>query len=186
MAFTNGLRVILTNSTASSSLWTHGYFQAQYELMTLPPELTHARTYITNIHRTSWASTASNFIFRITGNAEIIGVQLGLSNSTVSTTAGFQADKGIGYYIDQYAYSWDLDDWFGQTYGSAFGERVFYDMGHPHNTYEPANDSVTGSQEMYRWLGADSLRCTNQMDIYTDNSVAVDALYFTYFYIRKP
>lgn len=186
MPFGTSIRAFITNSTASSSLWTHGYFQAQYELTTLPPELASARTYITNIHRTSWSGTASNFIFSISGQAEIIGVQLGISNRTVSTTSGFQADKGIAYYPDQYKYTWDLDDWFGQTYGGAFGERVFYDVGHPHNTYDPANDGIPGSQEMYRWLGADALRCTNSMDIYTDNGQAVDAVYFTYIYIRKP
>lgn len=182
MPFTNGMSCKLTN-TASASAWTHGYFQAQYELKSLPAELASTRFYITNIHG-YLAADASNFLFKASGSTELIGFQLGLSNSNLSDGAQFTADKGISIYLDSTMFRYDLDDWLENTYAGAFGEFLHRDVGWPHNQYD--NDSAAaGAVEAYRWLDLSSVRSTNSMTVYTDGFVANDSSYFTFFYYKR-
>jgi hypothetical protein len=186
MPFTNGITCKLTNYTTGTT-WTHGYIAAEYETLTLPTELLHARTYITNIHG-SISASASNILFGVSGKGEVIGVNIGLSNSISSEILGFQDSHGLGFVLDTYIYKPDgLDDWLNRTYGGAQGASIGYDVGTLDYSYDYAGSGAApGYMESFRWLYSDALRFTNSISVYRDGQTSIDYGYFTFFYIRKP
>jgi len=184
MPFTNGISFKLTNSVAGTT-WTHGYFQAQYELKSLSPELFSTRAYITNIHG-AMSSGTSNFLFSATGASEIVGFQIGLSNSSLSDAAQGLADKGLAFYIDSTVFTYDLDDWLENTYAGVYGEFLAQEVGWPHNDYDATLDGGgAGAQEAYRWLPQDSIRSTNSMVVYFDGNVVMESAYYNFFYYKR-
>jgi len=184
MPFTNGISFKLTNSVAGTT-WTHGYFQAQYELKSLSPELFSTRAYITNIHG-AMSSGTSNFLFSATGASEIVGFQIGLSNSSLSGAAQGLADKGLAFYIDSTVFTYDLDDWLENTYAGVYGEFLAQEVGWPHNDYDATLDGGgAGAQEAYRWLPQDSIRSTNSMVVYFDGNVVMESAYYNFFYYKR-
>lgn len=184
MPFTNGISFKLTNSAAGTT-WTHGYFQAQYEIKSLPPELFSTRAYITNIHG-AMSSGTSNFLFSAAGASEIVGFQIGLSNSSLSDAAQGLADKGLAFYIDSERFTYDLDDWLENTYAGVYGEFLAQEVGWPHNDYDATLDGGgAGAQEAYRWLPQDSIRSTNSMVVYFDGNVVIESAYYNFFYYKR-
>lgn len=181
MPFTNGISCRLTNTTYGGE-WTHGYFQAQYELKSLPPELQTARLYITNVYG-SITSAASNYLFTTSGATEIVGFQVGASNHSLVDIEGAWADKGIAFFIDSTLFTYDLDDWLENTYAGAFGEFIGYDLGWPHNDYNGA--TTEGAMESYKWLVRDSIRSTNTMVIYSDAFAEIESAYYNFFYYKR-
>lgn len=188
MPFTNGCYAKLTNIVAGTN-WAHGYIGATVT-DGLVDGLAEYRLYGVETNK-ALAAVTSNFLFSATGSGQVLGFMGGLSNSVGSDVIQWPADAGIVWRLNG-NYSWEpigLDDFFGNTWGSALGpiEGAFYNGRSGTPTFSYNSPSTPAYFTAYRWLYEDAITFTNGIIVATSaDRPTMEASSWTMFYLRKP